>query len=544
MKRGEMRNAGPFHEKARFGVPIFLFAVILLLASAVQAATITVTTTVDESDNSCVDGDCSLRDAVATASPGDVVAVPAGTYGLTLGNIIVFNDLTIQGAGARVTIVNGNALSRVFFIVSTVTIADLTITNGNSGPDFGTEGGGIRNFGTLTLRNCTISNNVSINGGGIFNVGTLTVDRCTLSGNTSTFDEGGGVRNPGGTATIVNSTVSGNTVLGGIGGIGFGAGISNEGDGSLSLINSTITRNTASGSGAAGGLGSNSGSVAIINTIIADNNSPVECNVSGTTVSSSHSLASDNTCPLAGTGDLPNTSPGLDPLANNGGPTDTHALQASSAAVDAGDDATCVAAPVNGIDQRGTGRPQGSHCDIGAFELQNQPPVCTGANPSVAKLWPPNHKFVQVSVQGVTDPDGDPVTIVISKIRQDELTQGLGDGNTCPDGKDIGTATASVRAERSALGNGRVYTISFTASDGNGGSCQGSVKVCVPHDHNDSCVDGGPSVDSTVCDKSLGSAQNSSSAFAGDDKLGFLCASHLPTLDCDLFCDAGILLCQ
>jgi hypothetical protein len=135
----------------------------------------------------------------------------------------------------------------------------------------------------------------------------------------------------------------------------------------------------------------------------------------------------------------------------------------------------------------------------------NQPPNCGGAFPSVAMIWPPNHDMVNVTIQGVTDPDGDPVTITIDQIKQDEPTDGTGDGHTCPDGAGIGTSTAQVRAERSAQGNGRVYTIYFTASDGKGGICQGSVTVCVPNSRKGSCTNGGAIYDSTACDTSLNS---------------------------------------
>jgi hypothetical protein len=111
--------------------------------------------------------------------------------------------------------------------------------------------------------------------------------------------------------------------------------------------------------------------------------------------------------------------------------------------------------------------------------------------------------MINVTIQGVTDPDGDPVTINIDEIKQDEATDGTGDGHTCPDGDGIGTSTAQVRAERSAtlLGgqNGRVYTIYFTASDGRGGTCQGSVTVNVPRTANGSATNGGALYDSTQC---------------------------------------------
>src|SRR5882762_7139917 len=109
----------------------------------------------------------------------------------------------------------------------------------------------------------------------------------------------------------------------------------------------------------------------------------------------------------------------------------------------------------------------------------NHPPEC-GATP--IELWPPDHKFVTVSIAGVTDPDGDSLTTNIVGISQDEPLSGHGDGNTCPDGKGVGTSSASVRAERSGTGDGRVYHVSFTASDGKGGQCTGSVRICVPHD--------------------------------------------------------------
>jgi len=113
-------------------------------------------------------------------------------------------------------------------------------------------------------------------------------------------------------------------------------------------------------------------------------------------------------------------------------------------------------------------------------------------------LWPPNHLFVDVSVLGVTDLDGDPVAVTISGITQDEPLNGGGSGNTCPDASGVGTATASLRAEREGTGDGRVYHVSFAADDGRGGRCTGTVTVCVPHDQvGQACVDQGPLVDST-----------------------------------------------
>ncbi len=134
--------------------------------------------------------------------------------------------------------------------------------------------------------------------------------------------------------------------------------------------------------------------------------------------------------------------------------------------------------------------------------IVNQPPDCSGAYPSIARLWPPNNKFVPVQVLGVTDPDGDPVTITIDAIRQDEPVNTYGDGNFAPDGTGVGSSTAQVRAERSGTakvpGNGRMYHIYFTADDGRGLTCSGEVLVGVPHDVKDAVIDGGPIYDSTL----------------------------------------------
>lgn len=137
---------------------------------------------------------------------------------------------------------------------------------------------------------------------------------------------------------------------------------------------------------------------------------------------------------------------------------------------------------------------------VPALEVTNTPPDCSQASPSVATIWPPNHKLVNVTINGVTDPDNDTVSIRITRIRQDEPVNGLGDGDTSPDGFGIGTTTAQVRAERSGLGNGRVYEIGFAADDGQGGSCQGVVSVGVPHDHGGQAVpvNDGAIYDSTV----------------------------------------------
>ena len=128
----------------------------------------------------------------------------------------------------------------------------------------------------------------------------------------------------------------------------------------------------------------------------------------------------------------------------------------------------------------------------------NAPPFCGDAYPSEMYLWSPSHRFHDISVLGVTDPDGDAVTINIDAIWQDEPVLGPGSGNTAPDGMGIGTNMAWVRAERMAGGDGRVYHIYFTATDSHGATCSGEVQVAVPHNRNNLPVDGGPLYNSTA----------------------------------------------
>jgi hypothetical protein len=102
-------------------------------------------------------------------------------------------------------------------------------------------------------------------------------------------------------------------------------------------------------------------------------------------------------------------------------------------------------------------------------------------------LWPPNHRLVTISaavtVTDVCDPNP---TFVLTSITSNEPDNGLGDGDTVNDiqGDDLGTADIEflLRSERSGRGNGRLYTILYTASDQSGNTAQDTVYVRVPHD--------------------------------------------------------------
>jgi len=127
---------------------------------------------------------------------------------------------------------------------------------------------------------------------------------------------------------------------------------------------------------------------------------------------------------------------------------------------------------------------------------ENQSPVCEQASTTPDLLWPANHKLISVQVIGVTDPDGDPVRVTISSIRQDEPVSGTDKGDKSPDGYGLGRARAQLRAERDGTSNGRVYHIGFTADDGRGGTCTGEITSGVPHSEGEVPVDEGPLYDS------------------------------------------------
>jgi hypothetical protein len=107
----------------------------------------------------------------------------------------------------------------------------------------------------------------------------------------------------------------------------------------------------------------------------------------------------------------------------------------------------------------------------------NQAPYCSNVEPWPSRLWAPNHKLRYVSLGGVSDPDGDEVSYEIQSVTQDEPVFR---------GPDARLALAAngvwLRAERLGRGDGRVYRIEYTASDGHDGSCLGTAVVQVPHD--------------------------------------------------------------
>src|SRR5262249_5604600 len=367
-----------------------LFAATLSVSN-VHASTITVMNNNDSGPN-------SLRDAIATASAGDMIQFAAAVTGvitLTSSELLINKSITISGPGANILAVDGNHARRVFHITSgnTVTISGLSITNGNAGNSFG---GGIFNdisggSATLTLSNCTVSGNRAASiGGGICNVAvhgsaTLMVSNCTVSGNSSAVNSGGGICSVSGdngsvTLTVNNSTFSGNSAS-----FSGGAIVSSPNGSGCPKATLTLNNNTFTGNSAfhAGGIGCGvtngvSSTLTISNTILKAGALGVNILTNDTVTSLGYNLSSDaaggdgTTGPggfLNATGDIRNTDPQLGPLQGNGGPTFTHALLTGSPAIDAGDPNFT---PPPFYDQRGTPfvPVANGRIDIGSFEVQ------------------------------------------------------------------------------------------------------------------------------------------------------------------------------
>jgi CSLREA domain-containing protein len=338
-------------------------------------------------------------------------SIPAGYGGgiyndgsLTLINVAVTGNASSGGGpGGAGAIYNHATLTLTNSLVSANTSGSsgvagiisegpLTLTNSTVSNNITTGSvGGILNNGTSTITNSTISGNSAFSAGGIFNFGTLTIFNSLISGNsTINSGDGAGIMNNA-RATIFNTTISGNSSSGSGGGI-FNNPVPLS---FINLINCTVTNNTANASSNAGGGGIyNPGTINIRNTIVANNtiNNGTGPDVLGTYNSQGHNLVGkrDGSSGFGAVGDqfgsgLFPLDAHLGPLTNNGGPTQTHALLASSIALDGGDncvtDNTCV--PANGFslntDQRSTGfarKVDGPDADttatvdIGAFEAQ------------------------------------------------------------------------------------------------------------------------------------------------------------------------------
>lgn len=394
---------------------------------------------------------------LANTTNGTVTLTSGCTYTLTainnttdnggVGLPVINGRVTIQGSGATITrsTASGTPVFRIFDVSSagSLTLNSVTISNGLSnngtqggggifnhgtltitGSTFsgnaqtastGTSGGAIDNSGTVNVSTSTFTGNTAQEGGGIFNQKTATVTNNTFTNNTATVFGGGALLNAAGTMTVTGDTFTGNTGPG-------GGAIDN--DTTLNISNSTFTGNTGGTNG--GGAIDNFGTTTITQATFSGNSSPYGANIlnyTGFTLKLSMSIVANgqgggpncggaqpvtdlgynidtgSSCGFtAANHSMSNTNPQLGPLASNGGPTQTMALPLGSPAVDAIPPSTSGC--TGSTDQRGTTRPQGAGCDVGAYELvqsgSGTPSVPTGltvtgtTSTSVSLSWNPS----------------------------------------------------------------------------------------------------------------------------------------------------------
>jgi CSLREA domain-containing protein len=394
-------------EEAAMNVRRLTLLLALISTLPAGATVFQVTKTADTLDGAC-DNDCSLREAVVASNtnPGaDEIVLGPGIYTLTregafedgssTGDLDVRDALTIRGAGAGRSLLDGGGIDRVLHVIRTgnasLEIRGVTVRHGMARPlpnVDGGSGGGISARGPLTVVGCLITGNQAAWDGGGIEAGSLTVRDTTVSDNVAQ-NTGGGIRalEP---VRLTNVTVSGNRAQRG-GGLLVVVGV-------VEMTGVTVTGNTAS---EIGGLyishygcipedeecNSQPSSLTLSRSVLAGNSAPYAPDCAGVV----HALGGWNVfgvseaCVLGptdryGTKTAP-LDPKLSPLGGHGGSTPTHLLLPDSPALDIAPSADCTGT----LDQRGQPRPSGSGCDAGAVELSPDCPadgetLCLGAD--------------------------------------------------------------------------------------------------------------------------------------------------------------------
>jgi hypothetical protein len=516
-------------------------------------------------------------------------------------------------------------------VINNTTVESAAANGGNSGtggngaePAGGADGGGLYSLGNVTVTNSTfhLAGASGGDGGDAFGTNCLGGHQAGDGGGA----RGGAIFADGGSLIVNTATFANNFAAGGdggdggqtdgglncgnhgAGGLAHGGAIANNNAATINVKHSTLSLNNAQAGntgvnqggankpprlvaeGTGGGIRVGPGGATLENTIVADNTAANGTgdatgaptpgpNIDGAVTSNGHNLIGNATeaTGFTGTGDQTGANPMLEPLADNGGPTQTMKPAAGSPAIDAG-----VAAGAT-LDQRGMPRtvddpgvanaPTSDGIDIGAFErevpcilscptditVSNDPDECgalvnyaepggaacgtvtcdhpsgsffdvgdttvtctSSAGPSCSftvtvndpqgpgittngqtiSLWPPNHKYKTVKVTDLVasavdncDASVGVASVRIASVTSDEPANSAGDGNTT---NDIVIAadckSVQLRSERMGSGNGRVYTITFKATDASGNVSTATAKVVVPLSQNGSAaVDDGPS---------------------------------------------------
>lgn len=319
-------------------------------------------------------GDCSLRAAVqeANALAGEQeVSVGAGVFNLTLegagedlaatGDLDITDDVTISGALFEKTVVNGLGQDRAFHIrgpgSALVTLENLTISGGGGVA----QGGAILAAGDLDVADLTIDGNTATaQGGGIFIAsGDTAMESSTLSDNAvETAGGAGGAIAVEGNLLVENSTLVNNSSSGSGGALNV--------TGTASVINATLHGNTAV-TGSALSV-ANTGDLTIAESIVSGTDACIA--QAGTTFAHEGNNLEHpgTTCGFTGAGDV-HSDPQLGALSDNGGFTETLALNEGSPAIDAGANTSCAFQDQRGLERPADGDEDGSAvCDLGAYE--------------------------------------------------------------------------------------------------------------------------------------------------------------------------------
>jgi len=391
---------------------------------------------------------------------------------LLLNNVSILNNSAVKSSGSffirgggidsigTLTITNSNINNNtadfqgggIFFSSGVLSLQNVAVNNNTHAGNSGTGGGIAVNSATSAIFDSIhVSGNLASSAGGISISDTVTTNLSnSLIANNTAADGAGGLSLSGfagQTVNITNTTISGNVTNTSF---STGGGIlinSNSPSYIINLTHTTITQNTADGAG--GGIRySDNGTVNLQSSILAGNTSTTTANADcdGPIVSQDYNIIQDTDgCTITGTttNNITAASALLNPLADNGGSTDTHALQALSPALDA------IPLTVNGggtsyvLDQRGVSRPQNGSCEIGAYEVDPTPltvssSVRAGVNPTSASFV----NFIVVFSEAVTGVDISDFTLT--------------------------TAGVSGAAVSSVSGSGSVYTVTVNTGTGNG----------------------------------------------------------------------------